>query len=291
MQDNPMVSVLMLTYNHEKFIAQAIESVLTQRANFKYELVIGEDCSADSTRDIIIDYKERHSEIIKIVLQDKNKGGHNNFRSAYALCKGEYIASLDGDDFWTDPFKLQKQVDFLENNNEYVICHHDAMIVNERNELITNSQLPDSSKRDLTADELIRCNLILTLTVCFRRVIHLLPEEFFRVYNADTFLFSMLGNYGKAKYLGDIIRADTYREHPGGVWSLLDEWQSNYHSMNTVYWLSKHYGRIGMKGYSLYFAKQYKNYWSALFKESIVAKDYWKLLKLCSSFISRPKYC
>jgi glycosyltransferase involved in cell wall biosynthesis len=69
------------------------------------------------------------------------------------LCKGKYIASLDGDDFWTDPLKLQKQVDFLENNNEYVICHHDAMIVNERNDLISNSQLPNPLKRDLREDE------------------------------------------------------------------------------------------------------------------------------------------
>ncbi|MCF6185625.1 MAG: glycosyltransferase, partial [Bacteroidales bacterium] len=115
------VSILMLTYNHEKFIAQAIESVLMQKVSFNYELIIGDDCSQDNTQKIIREYQKKHPDIIKPVLRTKNIGANNNFVDIFKKATGKYIALLEGDDYWTDPNKLQKQVDFLEANPEYGI--------------------------------------------------------------------------------------------------------------------------------------------------------------------------
>ena len=108
------VSVAMITYNHERFIAQAIESVLMQQTDFAVELVIGEDCSTDGTRAIVRDYGERYPERIRLLLPEHNLGMMPNFVATLKACRGQYVASVEGDDYWTDPHKLQKQVDFLE---------------------------------------------------------------------------------------------------------------------------------------------------------------------------------
>jgi glycosyltransferase involved in cell wall biosynthesis len=120
----PKVSVLMITYNHERFIAQAIESVLMQKVDFEYEIVIGEDFSVDSTRAILLDYKRKHADKIRLLLPEKNVGMINNFVATLHACTGEYIALLEGDDYWIDPIKLQRQVDFLEGNVQYNVCYH-----------------------------------------------------------------------------------------------------------------------------------------------------------------------
>lgn len=107
------VSVLMITYNHEKFIAQAIDSILMQQVNFDYEIVIGEDCSTDGTRAIVIQYQKEYPDKIRLLLPEENLGMHKNFVQTFRACQGEYIALLEGDDYWTSPRKLQKQVDFF----------------------------------------------------------------------------------------------------------------------------------------------------------------------------------
>ena len=118
------VSVSMITFNHEEFIREAIESVLVQRTNFKYELVIGDDCSTDNTRNIIMEYKKKYPDIIKLNLQEKNIGSRKNSISNLSMCEGKYIALLEGDDYWIDENKLQKQVDFLDSNPDCTFCGH-----------------------------------------------------------------------------------------------------------------------------------------------------------------------
>ena len=104
------VSIAMVTYNHEKFIAKALDSVLMQRTDFDYEIVIGEDCSSDNTRNIVIEYKRRYPDNIVLFLNEKNLGMYGNCSQVFQACQGEYIAVLEGDDYWTSPDKLQKQV-------------------------------------------------------------------------------------------------------------------------------------------------------------------------------------
>jgi glycosyltransferase involved in cell wall biosynthesis len=118
----PMVSVTMITYNHSKFIKKAIEGVLMQRTNFKIELIIGDDLSSDDTREIIKTYQKLNNETIVLKLPKKNLGMNVNSLSNKLFCKGKYIAECEGDDYWTDPFKLQKQVDFLEKNKDCNYC-------------------------------------------------------------------------------------------------------------------------------------------------------------------------
>lgn len=122
----PLVSIFMITYNHENYISPAIEGVLMQKTPFPFELVIGEDCSTDNTRSICIEYQKRFPDIIKLRLPDKNQGIIKNYIETMRACRGKYIAICEGDDYWIDPYKLQKQVDYLESRSEYGLCFTDA---------------------------------------------------------------------------------------------------------------------------------------------------------------------
>src|ERR1700676_449892 len=115
------LSVMMITYNHERYIAQAIESILAQKVNFDYELVIGEDCSTDGTRAVILDFHRRYPSRIVPLLRERNLGGPRNFLGTLAACRGKYLALLEGDDYWICTDKLQRQVDFLEANPAWAI--------------------------------------------------------------------------------------------------------------------------------------------------------------------------
>jgi glycosyltransferase involved in cell wall biosynthesis len=127
----PMVSVATIAYNVAKFLPDAIESVLSQKTKYKVELVIGEDCSTDNTREIALSYQEKYPQIIRVLCHEKNLGLTPNSVATQNACKGKYIALLDGDDYWTDSNKLQKQVDFLENNLEYSGSGHQATKIYE----------------------------------------------------------------------------------------------------------------------------------------------------------------
>lgn len=131
-----MVSIAMLAYNHEKYIAKAIESVLMQNVEFLYQIIIGEDCSTDNTRKIILEYKNKYPDRIHLILHQSNKGMHENARILRENCTGKYIANLEGDDYWVDPYKLQKQVNFLEKNQHYVACAHSVKIVDGNDKLL-----------------------------------------------------------------------------------------------------------------------------------------------------------
>jgi glycosyltransferase involved in cell wall biosynthesis len=123
----PLVSVKMITYNHEPYIAQAIEGVLImQETDFPIELVIGEDCSNDRTRDIVLDYQKKYPEIIRVITSDKNVGANKNSKRTFKACRGKYLAFCEGDDYWHHPQKLQKQVDYLEAHPEVGLVHSDV---------------------------------------------------------------------------------------------------------------------------------------------------------------------
>jgi len=124
--DKAKVSVAMITYNHENFIAQAIESVLMQETDFQVELILGEDCSTDGSRRIVREYADKYPHVIRALLPEHNLGMQKNGAAVFDACKGEYIACLEGDDYWTCPDKLQKQVEILENNQEYGLVYTDV---------------------------------------------------------------------------------------------------------------------------------------------------------------------
>ena len=129
-----LVSVLMITYNHEQYIVQAIEGVLMQQTNFDVELIIGNDFSSDSSNNIINNFisSHKHSKDIKYFFHDYNLGIQDNFKFIKAKANGKYIAICEGDDFWTDPLKLQKQIDFLEVNMGYSLCYTRFKTLNQK---------------------------------------------------------------------------------------------------------------------------------------------------------------
>ena len=133
--NNPVVSVIMITYGHEKYIAQAMDGVLMQQTRFPVELIIANDCSPDRTDFIVQKYISENikRDLIRYFNHEKNLGMMPNFIFAVRKSKGKYIAMCEGDDYWTDPLKLQKQVDFLEKNTRYSMVCHDALVIDEIN--------------------------------------------------------------------------------------------------------------------------------------------------------------
>jgi len=162
--NNIMVSVCMITYNHEKYIGRAIEGVLLQKCNFSVELIIGEDCSTDNTRKICEEY-QRKNNIIKLLPSEINLGIIPNFIRTLNSCSGKYIAICEGDDYWIDPLKLQKQLDYLERNLNVSFVATNYSIYDEKT---NQTKKVATSKRIDFYTLLKRKNQIPTLTTCIK---------------------------------------------------------------------------------------------------------------------------
>ncbi|SDI03356.1 Glycosyl transferase family 2 [Pseudobutyrivibrio sp. 49] len=119
---NKKVSIVVATYNQEKYIRKTLESIIAQKANFEFEAIVGDDCSTDGNAEIIKEFAEKYPDIIVPVLREKNLGMHGNTLDLMMRAQGEYIAFIEGDDYWIDENKLQKQVDFLDSHPDYVAC-------------------------------------------------------------------------------------------------------------------------------------------------------------------------
>ena len=214
----PLVSVHMITYNHDPYIVQAIEGVLQQKTNFPIELIIGEDCSTDRTREIVLEYQRKNPALIRILLSDNNVGAHKNSRRVSAVCRGKYIAYCEGDDYWIDPLKLQKQVDLLEANPDYGMVHGYCFIYNEKSMTFYPS---GHEKKDINLlqgsifeAELID-NCIYTCSACIRKD---LIEKYFdedelleqRFQMGDYPLWLEISRHSKVGYITDPL--GVYRE-------------------------------------------------------------------------------
>lgn len=211
------VSILVLAYNHEKFIAQAIESALMQQVDFEYEIVIGEDCSPDSTRQIAISYQEKYPDKIRLLLPEKNLGMHKNFAQTLQACQGQYIAMLEGDDYWTVPDKLKKQVDYLDARPECAICCHDTLAVwEERN--YAPARCLNNYKEISTLEDLLLVNFIPTPSVMYRGgLVSELPNWLDKLSMGDWSFHILNAQHGYIGYINEVMAA--YRIHSGGVWS------------------------------------------------------------------------
>lgn len=217
----PKVSVLMTTYKHEKFIAQAIESVLMQETDFTFEVVIGEDKSPDDTRRIVEDYQRHHPDRIRLFAREQNLGAHN-FVETYWACRGKYVAILEGDDYWTDRKKLQAQVDALDAHSDWVMCFHTVRCVGEGGLQPPYPFLPLSGWKEVsTFDDLLKWNFVPTCSMVFRNgIVRKFPEWYFSLAMGDWPFSIMLAQHGKLGYIARVM-AD-YRLHAGGAWSSKD---------------------------------------------------------------------
>ena len=216
------VSVAMITYNHQEFIAKALDSILMQRTNFDYEIVVGEDCSKDNTRAILLDYQESYPGRFRLLLDDANIGMNRNLTRTLEACSGAYIALLEGDDYWTAPDKLQKQVDFLDGHPECASCFHDSLIVHKDGSKEPEHYRP-SQKEFSGVEDILMDNFIPTASVMFRRgLFGRVPDWVCALEMGDWPIHILNSLHGKIGYLDETMAV--YLVHPGGIWSLKD-WQ------------------------------------------------------------------
>lgn len=215
------LSVAMITYNHERFIAQALESVLAQRVKFEYEILIGEDCSTDGTRAIILEFQKRYPERIKVLPSERNIGPMRNFERTITACRGQYVAFLEGDDYWTSGAKLQRQVDFLDIHIDRAICCHRVRFYREassENFDVRFDVFPPRPAGPYTIEDLLKENFVMTCSTVLRReLIVPFPKWFFKMKLGDWPLFALVAGHGKIELMDEIMAV--YRIHPGSMWS------------------------------------------------------------------------
>lgn len=215
----PKLSVLIITYNHEAFISQAIESALAQKASFPIEIVIGEDCSPDGTRDIVLDYQRRFPQTIHVLAHEKNVGMIRNFEETLMACRGSYVAMLEGDDYWTNPEKLEKQVAFLDSHPEFAVCFHDVDVIFSDGSP-TRRFCPPGQKEVSTLTDLLYSDFIPTCSTVFRRgLFGRLPPWIHELKMCDWLLHILNARHGQIKFMNEVM--GVYRIHEGGAWSRL----------------------------------------------------------------------
>lgn len=243
------VSVCIITYNHEKYISQAIESILIQKTNFEYEIVIGEDNSNDSTKKICQRFIAKPN--IKLVLNQHNLGMMNNFINTLKQCKGKYIAICEGDDYWIDEYKLQKQVDYLEKNPDCSMVITDRLIETENGQTQKDAFYDKSM---YTIVDVIKGFVPPTQTIVFRN--NQLYTTFLSNVPVDAsggdrflgFFFSLIGYIYRIEEVTAV-----YRITGKGFWTS----ESNFNKLISAYsYLSKFHSSLGIPKDNIYL-KQY----------------------------------
>jgi glycosyltransferase involved in cell wall biosynthesis len=215
------VTVLIITYNHALYVEQALQSVLMQQVSFDYEILISEDCSTDDTRKIITELQRNYPERVRLLLSKHNLNTNEVLTRGIAAARGEYIALLDGDDYWTSPHKLQKQVDFLDSHKECSICFHQAynLYPDGNKVLYSNDVNYEFNKRIFTLEDILFQNFLPTCSVMFRnKLFSDFPLFYDGMFAADWFLHVLNAQYGNMGYINEVwgIR----RVHEGGLISM-----------------------------------------------------------------------
>jgi glycosyltransferase involved in cell wall biosynthesis len=256
------VSVCVFTYNYEKYLAQALDSVLAQQTDFFFEIVIGDDCSTDTTRSVARQYAEKYPGKFVLSFNDTNIGGTRNWIRTMSRCKGKYIALLDGDDYFTDPDKLQKQYDTMEENRDLVLCFHS--VEEKYDDISGQDQIVAFEKEWYTVEDLLeRGWFIRTASTFFKNGVAPVDPPAWVYdfpYRYDTILHVFLCMKGKALYLKDVM--SVWRKHSKGMSKSffvdkiknqqtemaltrkLDEYTGHQYSKNTNAYISRIYAYL-----------------------------------------------
>jgi glycosyltransferase involved in cell wall biosynthesis len=274
------VSVFMTTYNHASYIAQAIEGVVKQETDFPFKLFIGEDCSTDGTAEICRRYKKEYPDKIELISREKNLGAPANSIELYEKCfaYGSYIAMCEGDDYWTDLRKLQKQVDFLEVNPDFAVCFHRVNIISDDSSqpIIVSNQ---NQKEISDFDDLARANFIHTASCVFRNCLNI--ENLFgfnEIILGDWYLFLLLARHGKIKFFEEVMA--NYRLHQGGVYSAGKEKTRLLGAMQIAEYGKKYFAPRGAKQFDERLEKSYPYLCNLCFQEGSY-DDFRKYYKKC----------
>lgn len=207
------VSVMLLSYKHAKYMRQCLDSILAQKVNFKYEIIVGDDCSEDGTREILLDYKQKYPDIFVIVINDKNQGAARNSYNIAKLCRGEYISGGESDDYWIDEYRLQKEVDFLDTHPEYVAVYSNFVNVDSDGEHPYISMLSWQVNKKYTMKSFMRYGMVLHGNTSMRR--NILPTSgdkyeklrFAAPTMGDVVIKTLLYDKGPAFCLPDVMHA------------------------------------------------------------------------------------
>jgi glycosyltransferase involved in cell wall biosynthesis len=219
---SPLLVVRLLTFNHGNYIHQCIDNILNQKTTFSFKVIIGEDCSTDNTAEICKEYEKKYPDLIQLYCNEFNNLQLNSSRN-WKFCRNsnaKYIALLEGDDYWTDPYKLQKQVDFLEANPEYAICFHRAKLKVENGVQINDLFVGPEEEKDLLIEDFILSNPVPTVSAIFKNVLHENFEDWeSKMPFGDLLIYTKILKITnlKAKYIPDVM--GVYRIHDGGIHS------------------------------------------------------------------------
>lgn len=260
-KEKVFVDIIMLAYNHEKFIDKAIKSILMQQTQFSYRIMIGEDYSSDSTREIITDYYFRYPDKFELYLWKQNVGMEKNALKLMKESNGKYVAYLEGDDYWTDSFKLEKQISFLEEHTEYIGSVHNVRCVDENGMLLHKSELyPIQEEHIYGIEQALRGEMASQTASLIHRNFHVRWEEKeWELYeecksNEDYKWNILLGFKGNVFYFRDIM-ADHIRVFKGG-----DSWTARTSGKNLL-WIN------------YLFQAEVKKYIEKIFQTSISLKS------------------
>lgn len=267
----PTVSVCCITYNHAKFIGQALESFLNQNTSFSYEILVYDDASNDGTRDILKEYELKYPQIIRVFYSSENQYSQGvrllNLRYNLPRARGKYIATCDGDDFWTDPLKLQKQVDFLESNPEVVMCFHgfDRLENDKSTDSKLYNHLHHSPFTIFEQKEFLQLH-VQFLTIMFRQNVKfpMISSEI----NGDVFVLTHLSEVGKCAYLN--FNGAVYRYHQNGVFRKMSRIGQINSSIKTRKIISDQVKPRTRK----FLYKRISSFYKSLFKESVRVRNY-----------------
>ncbi len=219
----PVVSVSITTYNHAPYIRQAVESVLDQQTTFPIEIIIGDDCSTDGTRDILHDLSRANPGRLQLVLPDCNLGGGGvpMFLRTLENVRGRYIAAFDGDDYWTNPYKLQRQADYLDANPACSMYVHDALEVYVDGSRPPTRMNPQPPEQPIKVESLLQSCFIPACSPMFRRkIIDPVPPWMHEMPIGDIPLYVLALEHGRIEYLDEVM--GVWRMHGRGTWSGLD---------------------------------------------------------------------
>lgn len=276
----PMVAIRCLTYNHAEYIRQTLEGFLIQKTTFPFWICVLDDASTDGNQDIIREYEKKYSNIFKCFYLKENTW-NKPYRLAHAKPyldtsnQAKYIALCEGDDYWTDPFKLQKQVDFLEANEEYSACFHNAEVLNEKGEkiLFHKKALNDT----YNFDEIIAGWFVPTASLLFRNDPDLQKtmSDFtkYKILSDDRLYLALLGDLGKIKYMPESM--SVYRKHAGGISS----WGNRVKIFSSNVKLFKALKKQFKNKYNAALNAQIFRWYGLLALEHLKTKQYFKYLK------------
>ena len=263
-----MVSIVVTAYNHEKYIRQTIENFLNQITNFRVEILINDDCSTDTTASIIKGYELKYPTLFRVFYQKENqysKGIKPLPNVLFPATKGKYIALCEGDDYWTDPFKLQKQVDFLEVNYNFIACSHQTKILRMENFQFFEDRFDFSESKDLGLNEVVstldpfhlssymfRCILIPNLILFFKK--------WKKPFSGDSVIYVLSCKLGLIRFFAEEM--SVYRLHKGGITSTITNDIPKYLFNQYITWvlLSKQFNKNERELYFNPLINYYENY-------------------------------